>query len=63
MSEKDEAEYKELVRQYDTMRQMEMDFVSKRHEADRELQKVRFDIRRLAEKIARTSFVGDMPCW
>lgn len=63
MSEREEADYKDLVRQYDEMRQREMDFVSKRHEADLELQKIRFEIKRIADRIVRTNTGIEMPCW
>lgn len=63
MSEQDEAEYKDLVHQYDELRKKELDFISKRHASDQELQKMRFEIKRIASKIARTFVGGDMPCW
>lgn len=53
----------DLIKKYDSLRQQELEFLQRRHGADVELQKLRFEISKIADEIARVAVRPNLPCW
>lgn len=56
------SDYQELLRQYDELRNKELELLKERHGADKALQELRFEIARIAARISNLNGT-DKPCW